>query len=450
MAAILAPSLAASIKSLTLPPSLPVSRRGALIALIGLTEDSRDGEPPSTAFGASANASSWLRHGSTTSWRKTLTSLSGLPVGSTPVTSTAWIWLTWLRMASSWPAKLSSSSSVRARRARRARWATSSREICDTIEQPSHHADRGSPPSAGMLSRRACATVLRVPSYLLRVQLEDRPGSLGSLAVALGSVGADILSLDVVERASGYAIDDLVVELPAGAMPDMLITAAEKLDGVYVDAIRPHTGLLEAHRELELIDHIAAPTASTSSCRCWPTKRPMCCAWVGALCRADRVGAERIVGSPGAPETQAADTPWLPLDHAAALDATADWVPRYGAIWTRRWRRHHWVTAARQWCWAGRADLDSGRRRWPGWATWPASSQRSCADSAAADLHRDRRFAGNHSHFRCKTSVSASGVAYTPSGPYSSSRRKPSSSRIGTPSSTALSYFEPGESPATT
>ena len=46
-------------------------------------------------------------------------------------------------------------------------------------------------------------------SYLLRVELEDRPGSLGSLAVALGSVGADILSLDVVARGPGYAIDDL-------------------------------------------------------------------------------------------------------------------------------------------------------------------------------------------------------------------------------------------------
>ena len=99
---------------------------------------------------------------------------------------------------------------------------------------------------------------VRVPSYLLRVQLEDRPGSLGSLAVALGSVGADILSLDVVERVAGYAIDDLVVDLPAGTMPDTLITAAERLAGVYVDTIRPHTGLLEAHRELELIDHIAA------------------------------------------------------------------------------------------------------------------------------------------------------------------------------------------------
>ena len=128
-----------------------------------------------------------------------------------------------------------------------------------------------------------CETVLRVPSYLLRVQLEDRPGSLGSLAVALGSVGADILSLDVVERGAGYAVDDLVVELPPGAMPDMLITAAEKLNGVYVDSIRPHTGLLEAHRELELIDHIAAADGQAgTSFRCSPTRRPRCCASAGA------------------------------------------------------------------------------------------------------------------------------------------------------------------------
>ncbi len=62
-------------------------------------------------------------------------------------------------------------------------------------------------------------------SYLLRVQLPDRPGSLGALALALGSVGADILSLDVVERGAGFAVDDLVVEVPQGALPDTLITA---------------------------------------------------------------------------------------------------------------------------------------------------------------------------------------------------------------------------------
>ncbi len=166
-------------------------------------------------------------------------------------------------------------------------------------------------------------------SYLLRVQLEDRPGSLGSLAVALGSVGADILSLDVVERAAGYAIDDLVVELPAGAMPDTLITAAENLKGVYVDAIRPHTGLLEAHRELELIDHVAAADGKQKRLQVLVDEAPrvLRVGWCTVIGMTDS-GPQRVVGSAGAPETQAADTPWLPLEHATALDGTADWVPQ--------------------------------------------------------------------------------------------------------------------------
>ena len=170
---------------------------------------------------------------------------------------------------------------------------------------------------------------MRVPSYLLRIQLVDRPGSLGSLAVALGSVGADILSLDVVERMSGCAIDDLVVDLPPGGMPDMLITAAEALNGVRVDSIRPHTGLLEAHRELELIDHIAAGGDRTAKLQVLAGEAPrvLRVGWCTVL-RLNDGGLDRVVGSPGAPETLAASAPWLPLDHAAALDGTADWVPQ--------------------------------------------------------------------------------------------------------------------------
>ena len=170
---------------------------------------------------------------------------------------------------------------------------------------------------------------MRVPSYLLRVQLDDRPGSLGSLAVALGSVGADILSLDVVERFSGYAIDDLVVELPHGSMPDMLITAAEKLTGVRVDSIRPHTGLLEAHRELELIDHIAAADNKLAKLQVLADEAPrvLRVGWCTVV-RLDGSTLDGIVGSGGAPETQPEAAPWLPLEHAAALDATADWVPQ--------------------------------------------------------------------------------------------------------------------------
>lgn len=98
-------------------------------------------------------------------------------------------------------------------------------------------------------------------SYLLRVMLPDRPGSLGSLAVALGSAGADIISLDVVDRFDGVAVDDIVVNVPHGTFPDTLITAAEKLDGVLVDSLRPFGGILDAHRELELVDAVAGAGA---------------------------------------------------------------------------------------------------------------------------------------------------------------------------------------------
>jgi hypothetical protein len=168
-----------------------------------------------------------------------------------------------------------------------------------------------------------------VPSYLLRVQLEDRPGSLGSLAVALGSVGADILSLDVIDRGSGYAVDDLVIDLPTGAMPDMLITAAEALTGVRVEAIRPHTGLLEAHRELELIDRVAAANERPEKLQVLVDEAPrvLRVGWCTVVGFAGG-SSHRIAGSRGAPETQSAATPWMPLSQATALNATEEWVPQ--------------------------------------------------------------------------------------------------------------------------
>jgi hypothetical protein len=148
--------------------------------------------------------------------------------------------------------------------------------------------------------------------------------------VALGSVGADILSLDVVERAAGYAIDDLVVELPPGAMPDMLITAAENIAGLYVDSIRPHTGLLRRTANFELIDHVAGAAGRADRLQVLVDEAPRvlrvgwctvvelteagCAAWRQLRVRRD----------------PRRDSPWLPIDHAQALDGTADWNPQ---IW---------------------------------------------------------------------------------------------------------------------
>ncbi|WP_028476415.1 amino acid-binding protein [Nocardia sp. CNY236] len=166
-------------------------------------------------------------------------------------------------------------------------------------------------------------------SYLLRVQLPDRPGSLGALAHALGSVGGDILSLDVVERGAGYAVDDLVVDVPSNALPDTLITACESIGDVRVDSIRPYSGILDTPRELELIDQVATARDDRLQVLVDGVPRVLRVGW-STIIDIGPHGIYRVVGSVSAPQTQAATAPWMPLEKPTALDPDADWVP---AIW---------------------------------------------------------------------------------------------------------------------
>ncbi|QXQ15894.1 amino acid-binding protein [Skermania piniformis] len=163
-------------------------------------------------------------------------------------------------------------------------------------------------------------------SFLLRVQLPDRPGSLGTLAVALGSVGADILSLDVVERGLGYAVDDIVVDVDHGALPDTLLSAAEAIPGVTVDSIRPYAGVLDTHRELELIDQVATSPDDRLQALVDGVPRVLRVGW-SIVAATGPHGAYRVVGSPSAPETHAGDVPWMPLEKPVVLDEEAEWVP---------------------------------------------------------------------------------------------------------------------------
>lgn len=163
-------------------------------------------------------------------------------------------------------------------------------------------------------------------SFLIRIQLPDRPGALGAVATALGKVGCDILSLDVVERRSGIAIDDLVVELPAGRLPDVLITAAESVEGVEVDAVRPWAGVLDTHRELELIEQVAADPAGGLQIFTDGVPKITRAGWAVVLTSTEGK-PHQVAGSSAAPETQAMQLPWWPLRRATILDGEDAWVP---------------------------------------------------------------------------------------------------------------------------
>ncbi|ACU39843.1 amino acid-binding protein [Actinosynnema pretiosum subsp. pretiosum] len=161
-------------------------------------------------------------------------------------------------------------------------------------------------------------------SFLIRVQLPDRPGTLGAVASALGEIGADILSVDVVERSPGVAIDDLVVELPSGRLPDGLITAAESVEGVEVDAVRPYAGVLNTHRELELVEEVADEPAKGLAVFTEGVPKIIRAGWAVVI-EIDGSGY-RVTASAAAPESVELP-PWMPLARATVLDGEDGWVP---------------------------------------------------------------------------------------------------------------------------
>jgi hypothetical protein len=163
-------------------------------------------------------------------------------------------------------------------------------------------------------------------SFLLRVVLPDKPGSLGAVATALGNAGADILGVDVVERSNGHAIDDLAVELPSGRPPDVLITAAESVPDVEVESVRPHSGKLETHHELEQLDRIAGDPANGFQLLADGVPRIFRAGWAIVAVR-ENGSSYRLAESTAAPETRAGDLPWLPLEKATVLDPEVHWMP---------------------------------------------------------------------------------------------------------------------------
>jgi hypothetical protein len=163
-------------------------------------------------------------------------------------------------------------------------------------------------------------------SFLIRVQLPDIPGTLGAVATALGDIGADILSVDVVERGRGIAVDDLVVELPKGRLPDVLITAAESITGVEVDAVRPYAGVLDTHRELELVEEVAAQPDDGIDVFTQGVPKIVRAGWA-LVVASDASGAHRLAASAAAPQIQKLDLPWMPLPRATVLDGEESWVP---------------------------------------------------------------------------------------------------------------------------
>jgi hypothetical protein len=92
-----------------------------------------------------------------------------------------------------------------------------------------------------------------VHNYLIRVHLPDRPGALGAVASRIGSVGGDVISIEILQRSKGVVVDELGVSLAGDGLIDLMRDEILEVDGVAIESLRPVEGELP-DRHAELLD----------------------------------------------------------------------------------------------------------------------------------------------------------------------------------------------------
>jgi hypothetical protein len=90
-------------------------------------------------------------------------------------------------------------------------------------------------------------------NYLIRVKLPDRPGALGAVASRIGSVGGDVVSIDILQRDNGIVVDELGVGLASDKLIELLRDEILEVDGVSIESIRAVEGAIPDHYT-ELLD----------------------------------------------------------------------------------------------------------------------------------------------------------------------------------------------------
>jgi len=162
-------------------------------------------------------------------------------------------------------------------------------------------------------------------AFLLRVALPDVPGSLGALATALGSAGADIEAIEVVERnAEGRVVDDVLLELPPKVMPDALVTACHELAGVEVQWISRYNAGANLSMDLEAVERFTEDAKHAVASMVDVLPSTFRTDWAMALERVDGQIAIRA-SSTTAPELIPTAEQWLHITGPQILNPVPEW-----------------------------------------------------------------------------------------------------------------------------
>jgi hypothetical protein len=157
--------------------------------------------------------------------------------------------------------------------------------------------------------------------FLLRVELPDIAGSLGRVATAIGEAGGDIEAIEIVEKGDGTAVDDVLLEMNEGAMPDSVVSACNALDGVRVMWISRYAAGGNIFLDLEVVEELTADPREALNRVVELLPVAFRSDWAMRIHRSKGV----VIRTDAAPE----DLPFVDIEKAARLEVDGDDVNLY-------------------------------------------------------------------------------------------------------------------------
>ncbi|HEX6057396.1 MAG TPA: NAD-dependent malic enzyme [Gemmatimonadaceae bacterium] len=97
-------------------------------------------------------------------------------------------------------------------------------------------------------------------SAILRVRLDDKPGTFGRVATAIGETGALLGAIDLVRVEELHKVRDITVLAEDEAHIERVAAAVRAVDGVTVEAVSDRTFLLHLGGKLEIVSRVPLKT----------------------------------------------------------------------------------------------------------------------------------------------------------------------------------------------
>jgi malate dehydrogenase (oxaloacetate-decarboxylating) len=97
-------------------------------------------------------------------------------------------------------------------------------------------------------------------SAILRVRLDDEPGTFGRVATAIGAAGALLGAIDLVRVEDRHKVRDITVLAEDEAHVERIVGAVEAVDGVEIEAVSDRTFLIHLGGKIEVVSRVPLKT----------------------------------------------------------------------------------------------------------------------------------------------------------------------------------------------